>query len=586
MEEQSKDISDFIGAFRRYRRKILSIFIVIFGITAVAAVLWPPTYRSSATILIESQEVPQDLVRSTITSFATQRIQQIQARVMSRTHLMNIIDQYGLYEDELRTQTTEQVIEMMRKDIALDVISADVVDPRSGRPSTAAIAFSIAYDGQVPTQVQRVVNELVSLYLSENLKTRSERTEETHLFLRKESGDLSKSIAEIEARLAQFKENNLHALPELVQLNQQLLERTETHIRDSRNKLERLDERRFYIQGQLQQVEPHMTMTPGAAAVILDPEIRLKALSADFLSLKAKYSDTHPDVVRLKKEIDALERETGVTVMDAEIEEQIAVVRVDLSRAKERYSAEHPDVARLEQKLAGLEEELVASRAAQDEASDTADNPNNPAYINLLTQLDQVKNDALHARANLDGFLAKQEEYESRLVKAPQVERGYSAIVRERESLLRRFQEVRGKVMEAGVAQQLEEESKGERFVLIDPPQLPEKPVKPNRGAIIFLGFILALGASLTFLMIAEGLDNAVRGAKGIESLFDIPPLATVPYLSTAEELADKQTLYTRLITVGAGGTVAAIAILHFIIIPLDVLWFRVLRKLSVVLGL
>jgi hypothetical protein len=77
-----------------------------------------------------------------------------------------------------------------------------------------------------------------------------------------------------------------------------------------------------------------------------------------------------------------------------------------------------------------------------------------------------------------------------------------------------------------------------------------------------------------------------VRGAKGIESLFDIPPLATVPYLSTAEELADKQTLYTRLITVGAGGTVAAIAILHFIIIPLDVLWFRVLRKLSVVLGL
>ncbi|HIN81618.1 MAG TPA: lipopolysaccharide biosynthesis protein, partial [Chromatiales bacterium] len=91
MEEQSKDISDFIGAFRRYRRKILSIFIVIFGVTAVAAVLWPPTYRSSATILIESQEVPQDLVRSTITSFATQRIQQTQARVMSRTHLMNII---------------------------------------------------------------------------------------------------------------------------------------------------------------------------------------------------------------------------------------------------------------------------------------------------------------------------------------------------------------------------------------------------------------------------------------------------------------------------------------------------------------
>src|SRR5690242_9757687 len=99
MEEHTKDLKDYIQAFRRRRISILATISVLFAISLLAALLWPPTYRSVATILIEEQEVPSDLIRSTITSYATQRIQTISQTVMTRANLMQIIEKYNLYAD-------------------------------------------------------------------------------------------------------------------------------------------------------------------------------------------------------------------------------------------------------------------------------------------------------------------------------------------------------------------------------------------------------------------------------------------------------------------------------------------------------
>src|SRR3989344_5019748 len=130
MEEQTKDLKDYLGAFRRRRGSILITAAVILAVSVLAALLWPPTYRSMATILIEEQEVPPDLVRSTITSYAEQRIQQINARVMTRANLMEIVEKYNLYASKRRYETTEEIMERMREDIKLDTLSADVIVPR------------------------------------------------------------------------------------------------------------------------------------------------------------------------------------------------------------------------------------------------------------------------------------------------------------------------------------------------------------------------------------------------------------------------------------------------------------------------
>src|SRR4030066_112214 len=169
MEEDTIELKDYLHAFRRRRTAIFLIAGILFFVTLVVAMMGPPTYQSKATILIEEQEVPSDLIRSTITSFAAQRIEVISQRVMSRANLMQIVDKYNLYPTKRSRETTEEIHERMRKDIKLDTISANVMDPRSGRPMAAAIAFPVSFEGENAETTQKVASELTSLYLSENL---------------------------------------------------------------------------------------------------------------------------------------------------------------------------------------------------------------------------------------------------------------------------------------------------------------------------------------------------------------------------------------------------------------------------------
>src|SRR3989304_4228141 len=241
MEENIKELSDYIDAFRRRRTTILSVAAVIFTISVIAALVWPPVYRSVATILIEEQKPPSDLIRSTITSYATQRIQTINQRVMTRANLMQIIEKYDLYHNKRKQETAEEILERMPKAVKVEMINADVIDPRSGRPTPATIAFTLSFDGEGAEVTQKVASELTTLYLNENLKNRAEKASETYAFLTTETDKLREHITELETQLAVFKEKYAGRLPELAGLNAQLRERKEGELRDVENQLRSLD---------------------------------------------------------------------------------------------------------------------------------------------------------------------------------------------------------------------------------------------------------------------------------------------------------------------------------------------------------
>src|ERR1700722_6572221 len=150
------------------------------------ALFLPPTYRSSATILIEQQEIPQELVRSAITSFADQRVQVISQRVMTTQNLLSLIDRYHLYPDIRVTKPREVLMQRMRDDIAMKMISADVIDPRSGHPTQATIAFSVSYQSNSSELALKVSNDPTTLYLNENLSSRTQLAEQTSAFFAKE----------------------------------------------------------------------------------------------------------------------------------------------------------------------------------------------------------------------------------------------------------------------------------------------------------------------------------------------------------------------------------------------------------------
>jgi hypothetical protein len=205
--------------------------------------------------------------------------------------------------------------------------------------------------------------------------------------------------------------------------------------------------------------------------------------------------------------------------------------------------------------------------------------------VNLQSQYEATNSEARSLREQRTRLVAKLEEYEQRLLQTPKVEQEYRAIARDLESATVRYQSLNAKQMTAEVAQELEKERKGEKFTLIDPAILPEEPVSPNRPAIIFLSLVLALGAGVGSAAMAESMDSAVRGAKGLVSVLHTAPLAVIPYLANETDTSRERN--RKLVIWGsvAAGIVVILLLIHFLVSPLDVLWFRALRKADTVIG-
>ncbi len=575
-EEQTLDFADYLAAFKRRRGTILAIASAVFLIGLLAAIFWPPTYRSSATILIKEQEIPPELVTSTVTSFASQRIQTISQYVMARSNLLEIIDKYDLYQDKNDRMTTEEILAEMRENINLRMIDAQVVDPRSGRPTAATIAFALNFSGDDPGSVQKVTNELTSLYLAENLKERSEKASETYLFLTNETNRLNQEITDLETQLAFFKEKNANALPELKELNLSLMDRTDRDITDIDTQIRTLEERKIYLDAQLTQIKPY------GSEMSVNPSTRVQALRNEYYRLISRYSANHPDVTRIKREIEGLELEIGGVSSAASHLQRIDSLEINLAALRKKYSSEHPDVIRLQKQITSLKA-APASTGKLDTAA--RNNPDNPAYISLQSQAEAAKTEirSLHSKKSL--LKQKLADYERRLTSSPQVELEYSKLSRDLSNKIVKYREIKAKQDQAQIAKQLEIDSKGERFVLIEPAIRPEEPISPNRPAIIFLSFILALGSGMGFAAVAESLDNTLHGSKALAATIGAPPLAEIPYLTTDQERTKNRFKFTASILMFLATITLGLAIIHFFFIPLDVLWYRALRKADIMIN-
>jgi protein tyrosine kinase modulator len=576
--EQTLDLDDYLAAFRRRRGMIVLIAGIVFILGLITALVWPPTYVSSATILIEEQEIPSSLVQSTVTSYAAERIQVISQRVMTRSNLLEIMDKYGLYQKERQRETTEQVLADMSEDINFEMINADVMDPRTGRPTAATIAFTVGFEGEDPQLVQKVANEITTLYLNENLRTRTEKAEETTSFLTEETKRLSAEISRLETALADFKEKNANQLPELNDLNMQVLQRTETEISDTNTQLHSLEDRKTYLEGQLAILDPY-----GSDAV-QSPAARLAQLRTEYISYASRYSPNHPDVISRKREIEALEKETGIAETSTEKQARLDALRKQLVIAEKTYTAEHPDVKSLKRQIAALEDELRNPDATPAPKSAPV-TPDNPAYITLRTQLEATNSDINAYKGKLNKLNEKVDVYEQRLQETPQVEREYRGIVRDLQNSTQRYQEIKAKQMSAEIAQAMEKERKGEKFTLIDPPFLPEEPISPNRPAIIFLSLVLALGAGIGSAAAAESMDSVVRGTKGVISILNTAPLAVIPYLASDADIGRVKKRRWLMIAGVITGIIVVLLLINFLYSPLDVLWFRGLRKVDSIVG-
>jgi uncharacterized protein involved in exopolysaccharide biosynthesis len=557
-------------------------FAAVLTVAVLAAILWPPTYRSTGTILIEQQEVPTEFVRSAVMSYADQRVQVISQRVMTSANLLGIIEKYKLYGDARDTSTREALTERMRRDIQLQMISADVMDPRQGRATKATIAFSVSYNSRSPVMAARVANELTTLYLSENIESRKQLAASTADFLRDESERLGRSVAVLETKVATFKEKNGERLPEYQLFNMQSLDRSQLEQRDLQARIRSLDQQVAYLDAQLAQMDPNGVQVSESGERIMSSRDRLKVLRSQLASAEALYSDDHPDVRRYRREIAGLEQQLGGAAIEDSnaLARRLTTARSDLSVAQERYGQEHPDVLRLKREVTGLEGSLATSSAAPPRSRD--EGADNPAYISLRAQ----KNAALNERASLQTqaaqVRARVTELEHMQAAAPGVEGEYSALARDLANEKEKYAETRQKHMEAQLVQNLETERKGERFTLIEPPLQPTRPVKPNRQLVMLLGLVLAGGAAFALMYLLEQVDTRIRDRGHLMQLVGVPPLAIVPLVELDEERQARALVRKKLLVAGAVGFAALLVLVQLFGPSLDLVWSGLMRRLGI----
>jgi succinoglycan biosynthesis transport protein ExoP len=579
VSEQGKSFAEYVVAFRRRRKLIAFTSVGLLTVSLTLGFLWPPTYKSTATILIEEQEIPSDLVRSTITSYADQRIETIKQQVMSRTTLWKVVDQFGLYHDQRKNSPAEEIVKQFIKDIEVEVISADVVDKRTQHATKATIAFTVAYQNRSPELAQKVANELTSLFLGENLKSRERQAQEATTFLQQEAENLERHINDIDEKVAKFKRRANGALPELTPLNQQLMNQAERELMDIDQQIRGLDERKTYLEGELATIKPNTPILSVTGERILDSTERLRALRAEYAAAAANLSADHPDILKMKQEIDALEKETGQLPDAEEASKRLIDARAALSTDLERLGSAHPDIFQAQRKVAALEQEVFRLNARPNRIRNQR--PENPAYINLQAQLNSALSSLDALRKTRIEVKRRLSEYATRLERSPGIEPEYLVLIRDRDTTAQKYQEIRSRLLEAKVAEGLEVQRKGERFSLIDPPSLPEKPFKPNRMAIVLLGFILAIGGGIGSGAVAESLDHSIRSPEQLLTLTQHFPLAVIPFMPNEEDVSRVRIRRRLAQTAGLGVLGTALVILHVYVIPLDVLWFTALRRVG-----
>ncbi|HEY2201987.1 MAG TPA: hypothetical protein VGH56_08865 [Solirubrobacteraceae bacterium] len=595
LEEQHGSPSPWL-VIRRRRRPLLLVIGGVLLLTALVALFWPPRYSATGTILIEQQELPTELVRSMVSSYASQRVQVISQRVMTTENLMTIVQRYGLYADLRRRSPREEVIKEMRKDTRLEMISADVIDPRDGHPNKATIAFSISYNSPSADLASKVANELVSLYLQQNIETRQQSSRDAATFLTSESARLDKEIRGLRAKIADFKEKHEEELPELTQFNEQKATRTEEEIRDTDSQLRSLNQQVTYLEAQLALINPTAQIYTSTGERVQSPADRLKFVRSEYARALALYSPEHPDVKRLKREMEGLEAAAATDANTARDEanddrRQLEDAQTKLASARHRYAPGHPDVVRLERLVASLEARVSAEPAPEPAVSASPDSPgekppsstaDNPAYIQIQAQREAAVSQiiALHKKRNeLEGALTG---LEGHLARTPVVERDYDAMLRDLDSTQIEYRQVRQKQNDAETAENLETERKGERFTLIEPPFTPEKPASPNRPLILIFGVMFALAAGFGTAALLESTDATVRGPEDLRVLLTSPPLATIPHILTAIDRARMRRWRRNALLGGVASVIAALVLVHVLYRPLDVLWVVALRRMGI----
>ena len=584
-------LTDLKNIVSRRKKGLLITFTSIFFIGIIVAIALPPIYLSDAIIRMEDQQISEDIVPSTISEYVEEQIAKISQQVLNRDRLVNLAEKLNLISG-VKAEDAAQVVDKMKKNILLEAIESDISNSetqRKGHPIVTT-AFKISYQGDDPYIVQKVTNTLSNLFLEEDIKRREGVVSATNEFLQTEQERLKSEINAYEKKISEFKEAHLHELPNDQGSNLQAISRLEREMDQHENRLQMLKEKEMLLNTQLAKVEPLTPIMVEGSNIASNPNQRLKELYLQLTRLRSVYSEKHPDIKKIKNEINELETQVKHSDISVEKVKRLNHLENQLAEMQRAYGPEHPEIKAIKSEIAILKPEVNNLMTEAVKIKISEEKPDNPAYISLVAQINTIKMEMASLLADSKQIAQDIIKFQTRVEKAPFVEKELNALQRDLDSAQDKYSEISNKLMEARVSKELESMQKAQRFSITSSAYLPVKPFKPNRLLIILLGFVFALVLSSLFVAAREGMDDTVKTTDQIKSITGMPVLTSVSYIVTTEEKHSrriKKFIWSLAVFLALG--VLLIVVNQFIIsfdnlvLKFDQIWTIILERIKMI---
>jgi len=515
-KDDGAGFGDYFAVLRKRRRLMLSIAIPIVAIAALLAATLPAQYRSTGLIQVDKDENLKNLVaqNSQDAPYVDQYVQSLSTRVLTDKNLMGLLQAQRLYPDQ--DKDLVDTMQRLHKDIRVDIVTVPILDPSNGREREIVNAFSVSLDNRDPQIAQRGATWLVKAFLRENRLDGQNQAASAAKFFGSEAERMRTKVAELEGKLATFKAKNVGQLPEYAGANINVMDRTERDIQDIETQIQALRRERVFLDAQLNQARSVSTDTTS-----------WRQLQDEYDRKRATYDESHPDMVALRRQIEQMRAGGSMTGMS--LQQQLQMQRSILAEVRQRYSDDHPDVKRIERNIQTLQ-----SRIAAGETSDQSQAPDSPAATQVRTQINATDTQIAALQSRSAELRAKMSDLESKLSVAPQVEREYQEVTRDLTSARAKYDELLRRQMDADVSEAAISGGTADKFHLISSPKVPDKAAKPQRLAIVAIGIVLGCMAALGAAILAQMFDGTVRGARDIESVLDVKPLVAVPMIENS----------------------------------------------------
>jgi polysaccharide chain length determinant protein (PEP-CTERM system associated) len=470
-------IADVKRILRRYWWIPTFMSVTLGALGLGASLVLPKKYTSSTLVLVEQPTVPKDLIRPVITDDLNQRMASMKAQILSRSRLEMIITKFNLYPELRATTHMEDLVEKLKS-----AVTVDLIQPMAGAADHEPPGFNVSVTFDNPQLAQQICQEITSAFMEQNATLRITNSNKVSLFLTQQLDDAKTKLDEQDRKLAEFKAQHLVSMPEQEQTNLALLGGMNSQLDATTQALTRAQEDKSLNETLLAQQE---TNWKASQVGLQNPETQdqqLAALQEQLAALLAKYTPEHPDVIKLKAQIEDL---------------------------KKRMS------------------ETPAPKASSPSTQVALREP--PALQQLRTKIKQDDFNIADLTKRQAQIQDQVRGVQSRLQASPAVEQQLKELSRNYQTASDIYNELLKKRENSVMATDLEHQQEGETFRVVDSPSLPSTPSFPKKSVFLGGGLGAGLALSLGILYLLALSDKALYSERDVEVCLKLPVLAAVP---------------------------------------------------------